>query len=877
MRRFVTALLATGSVFAATPALAQNSTVTPEQEAEEQAQDQSDVVVTGSRVPGRTIADSPVPIDVIGGDSLVRTGQTETNRVLNQLVPSFNFPQPSLTDGTDSLRPATLRGLAPDQTLVLVNGKRRHQSALVNVNGSVGRGSSAVDLNQIPPLAIDRIEVLRDGASSQYGSDAIAGVINLQLSKREGVSAQATYGRYHTTLEDVFQVNGVATGANGLPAILTPGGGANDILVLQQGEEVRRRDGGTLTLATRLGLPVGESGYFSFTAQFRDRDPTQRSGPDPRRQYPTIGDARELSIDRFTHGYGDGKVIDYNLFFNAGADLGGTAELYAFGSYGIRDGIGAGFYRRANDARNRDFSASTTSFVPTFPNGFLPQIQSQIQDFSGAVGVRGDLGGWRADLSVVHGANKVDFKVINTFNTSLGGAASPRRFDAGGLRFQQTTANLDIARKYDVSWLSSLGVAFGAEYRNENYQIRPGDVGSYINGPFTANGAPGGAQVFPGLRPSNAVDVSRDSYAGYVELNADVSEAFTLQAAGRYEHYSDFGDTWNAKLAGRFEPVQGFAVRGSIATGFRAPSLAQQFYTATSTNNVVLPNGTTGLIEVGTFPATSPAARALGGRQLEAEKALNLAGGIVLTPIQGLSVTADYYNIRINDRVLLTENLQGTGVVSLLVGAGITDVTSARFFINGADTRTQGVDIVGTYRVPDFGAGTIVLTAGYNYNETKIIERAVLPSLPGLVLFGRTESYRLTDGQPRTKLNLSADWSGGIFGATLRSNRYGTVWTAGTGTGGAATLDAPLGSQPGDFRLTPKWITDIELRVSPIEQVTIAVGSDNVFDVYPDRLPTGGATGAPGFTPNSYFLPYSSLSPFGFNGRFLYGRVAVNF
>ena len=891
MRRFVIALLATGSVFAAAPALAQNSTVTPEQEAEEQARDQSDVVVTGSRVPGRTIADSPVPIDVIGGDSLVRTGQTETNRVLNQLVPSFNFPQPSLTDGTDSLRPATLRGLAPDQTLVLVNGKRRHQAALLNLNGSVGRGSSAVDLNQIPPLAIDRIEVLRDGASSQYGSDAIAGVINLQLSKREGVSAQVTYGRTHTTLEDVFEVNGVAN-VGGVPSILTPGGGAGDILVLNQGREVRRRDGAALTLATRLGLPVGESGFFSFTAQFRDRDPTQRSGPDPRRQYPLlaggVSDPRELTIDRFNHGYGDGKVVDYNLFFNAGADLGSTAELYAFGSYGIRDGIGAGFYRRANDARNRDFAASTTTFVPFYPDGFLPQIQSEIQDFSGAVGVRGDIAGWRADLSVVHGANRLNYKTINSFNASLGGAASPRRFDAGGLRFAQTTANLDIARKYDVSWLSSLGVAFGAEYRNENFQIRPGDVASYINGPFSAPpfNAPGGAQVFPGFRPSNAVDVSRNSYAGYIEINADVSEAFSLQAAGRYEHYSDFGDTWNGKLAARFEPIEGIALRGSVSTGFRAPSLAQQFFTATSTNNQIV-NGVAQLIEIGTFPATSPIGRALGGRQLEAEKALNLAGGIVFNPVTGLTITADYYNIRINDRVTLTDNIVDPGnpvacnsptrgpVKTLLCNAGFPDVNSARFFVNGVDTRTQGVDVVGTYRMPDFGVGTIVLTAGYNYNDTKIINRAVLPTLPNQVLFGRQESFRLTDGQPRSKLNLSADWSGGIFGATLRTNRFGTVWTAAPGT--AATLNAPLGSLAGDFELTPKWITDIELRVSPIEQVTIAVGADNVFDVYPDRLPTGGATGAPGFTPNSYFLPYSSLSPFGFNGRFLYGRVAVNF
>lgn len=844
--------------------------------AEEQEAPAQDVIVTGSRVPGRTVADSPVPIDVISAESLSRSGQTETNKLLNQLVPSFNFPQPSLTDGTDSLRPATLRGLAPDQVLVLVNGKRRHQSALINLNGSVGRGSTAVDLNEIPPIAIDRIEVLRDGASSQYGSDAIAGVINLQLSKRPGVSASATYGRYVTTLPGVFQVAGVALAANGQPQILTPGGGNNDILRLNNGPEVTRDDGGTLTLATRFGLPIGPDGYFSFSAQFRDRNPTQRSGADPRRQYPLVGglsDPRELTIDRFTHGYGDGQVTDYNLFFNAGANLGPDLQVYAFGSYGIRDGIGAGFYRRANDARNRDFSASTTTFVPYYPNGFLPRIKSMIEDASGSVGLKGEVVGWNGDLSFTAGSNRLDYQTIDSFNVSLGGANSPQRFDAGGLFFRQATVNLDFNRKFDIEGLSSLGVAFGGEYRNENFAIRQGSVASYINGPFSAapfNGA-GGAQVFPGFRPNNAIDVSRRSYAGYVEIDVDVTKNFVVQGAGRFETYSDFGDTWNGKIAARWEIIPGIAIRGSVSSGFRAPSLAQQFFATTSTNNTVV-NGVAQLIEVGTFPATSPVATALGGRQLRPERALNIAGGITFTLIDGLSITADYYNIRINDRVLLTENLTGAGVVNLLTGAGITNVTSARFFVNGADTRTQGVDIVGSYRVPEFGAGKFTLTAGYNYNNTSIISRAVLPSLPGIVLFGRQESFRLTDGQPRSKLNLALDWELGKFSATARTNRYGTVWTAANGA-----LTAPLGTVAGDFQLTPKWVTDFELRYRPTGPLLLAVGSDNIFDVYPDRLPTGDAAGAPGFTPNSYFLPYSNLSPFGFNGRFVYGRVAVNF
>jgi iron complex outermembrane receptor protein len=863
MRNRYTALLSitvsAAALSVAAPAFAQDN----------QAQVSDDfadtIVVTGSRVANRTIADSPVPIDVIGGDQLGNSGYTETNKVLNQLVPSFNFPQPSLTDGTDSLRPATLRGLAPDQTLVLINGKRRHHSALINLNGSVGRGSTAVDLNEIPTIAIDRIEVLRDGASSQYGSDAIAGVINIQLSRKEGVSGSVTWGKYNTSVDGVQEVTGVVT-AGGVPT-LNPDG---TLQLTTTGKDRRAHDGQTLTLATRLGLPIGETGYFTVAAQFRDRDPTNRSGYDPRQQYTSLTDPRELSANRLNHRFGDGKSVDYNLFLNAGAELGGGWELYGFGSYGIRDADAAGFFRRPNDARNRDWAASTTTFVPFYADGFLPFIDSEIEDVSGAVGVKGELAnGWKADLSVVYGSNQLRYGVSNTWNASLGGLDSPRKFNAGGIASGQTVANLDISHDFSVDFVKRIGIAFGGEYRNENFKITAGDVGSYINGPFSLPpyNAGGGAQVFPGFRPSNALDVSRDSFAGYVELDTDISDALTFQLAGRYEHYSDFGDTFNGKAAARFEPIKGIAIRGSVSTGFRAPSLAQQYFTTTSTNNTVV-GGVAQLIEVGTFPATSAVGLALGGKQLKPEKALNLAGGIALNPFRGFSLTADYYNIRIEDRVTLTENLTGAAVVNLLTGAGITNVTSARFFVNGVDTRTQGVDIVGSYRVSDFGAGRFVLTAGYNYNKTKITDRAALPSLPGVVLFGRAESYRLTEGQPRSKINASVDWDMGIVGATVRTNRYGEVFVPGTG----GALTAAKGTVAGDYTLSPKWITDVEVRVHPIPAVTLAVGADNVFDVYPDRVPQV----AP-FTPNSYFLPYSSFSPFGFNGRFLYGRVGFNF
>lgn len=855
-RLAITVALPALAIALGTPAFAQDSGPAAEEE------DSADLVVIGSRRADRSVEDSPVPIDVIGGDALANSGFTETNRLLNQLVPSFNFPQPSITDGTDALRPATLRGLSPDQTLVLVNGKRRHTSALLNINGSVGRGSAAVDLNTIPPLAIERIEVLRDGASSQYGSDAIAGVINVQLRRSEGGRAQVTYGRYETTLDGVPNYTGVQTGATGQP-LLNANAGAGDVFLLNSTGNQTRSDGGTLTMAFNYGLPVGPGGYVNLTAQFQDRGATNRSGPDPRLQYPRIAgnvDPRELTFDRFNHRFGDAATVDYALFLNAGYEISASAELYTFASYNVRDAESAGFYRRANDARNRDFAASTTTFVPFYPNGFLPLIVSTIEDVAVAGGVRGEVSDWNYDLSAVYGHNSFQFGVENSFNTSFGGVNSARKFDSGGLRFGQTTINLDIQREFDVGIGDGLSVAFGAEYRDENFRIVAGDPQSYQGGPFAAApfNAPAGAQVFPGFRPANEVDASRDSWAAYLELETDLTEGFTLQAAGRYEHFSDFGSTWNGKLAARFEPVEGVGLRGSISTGFRAPSLHQQFYATTSTNNV---NGV--LLEIGTFPVESAVARALGSQPLEPEESLNIAGGITLSLIDGLTLTADYYNIEIDNRVVITENLQGAAVVALLQGAGFNNITSARFFINGIDTKTEGLDIVASWRVPDLGLGNIRLNAGYNVTSTEITDRAILPTLPGLTLFGRQESLRLTDGQPQDKINFGIDWDSGIFSASFRGNRYGEVLIPGVD----AARDQVLGAE---------WLFDLELRAKPLDSVEVAIGANNLFDQYPDTV-RAGLVGGQNYGLNGYFIPYSSFTPFGFNGRYLYGRVSVSF
>ncbi len=824
------------------------------------------VIVTGTRRQNRTVADSTVPIDVIGEDALSNQGYTEVNKALNLLVPSFNFPQPSITDGTDAIRPATLRGLAPDQTLVLVNGKRRHVTSLLNLNGSVGRGSAAVDLNLIPGLAIDRIEVLRDGAASQYGSDAIAGVINVSLkSANSGVTGVATYGKYITELQDVPGNASVVVDGGGLP-VVTPDG----VLLLNAQGERKARDGETLTLAANIGIPVFEDGFINLTGEYRDRNRTDRAGLDPRRQYATIGDPDELTFNRLSHRYGDAQTEDYSVFLNAGAPVSPGTEFYLFGSFNERDGESAGFYRRSSDNRNRDFTneppppAMLGPFVPFYADGFLPLIVTDTSDFSVGGGFKGAWSEWNWDLSAVYGRNKLDFRVENSFNTSFG-QASQTEFDSGGLKFAQTTVNFDLQRELPVSFLAdTLSVAFGAEYRHENFGIRAGDLQSYSAGPFAVPfGAPAGAQVFPGFRPENEVDAGRDSYAFYTELETDLTPRWTTQLAGRFEHYSDFGSTVNGKFATRYELADGFAVRGAISTGFRAPSLHQQFYATNSTNNI---GGV--LVEIGTFPVDSAVAQTLGSLPLEPEKSLNLSGGVTLSLFDGFNITADYYRITIDDRIIITESLQGPDIVAILQAAGFNNITSARFFINGLDTRTQGVDVIATYGLDLGGLGDIDFTGGFNWNKTVITAETdtlgPLASVPGLDLFGRLETLRLIEGQPNTKINLAATWTKGVFETTIRTTRFGEVLSP-----GSLAVD--------DVVLAPEWVTDIEGRLQMTENVSLAIGANNVFDVYPTANPVGVRPTGGNYSANNYFLPYSSFSPFGFNGRFVYARAVVEF
>ncbi|MFW6412999.1 MAG: TonB-dependent receptor plug domain-containing protein [Oceanicaulis sp.] len=780
-----------------------------------QSLDRNDViVVVGTRSASRTALETAAPVDVIDAGDLEDTGITELSAALASNLPSFNFPSPSITDGTDHVRPATLRGLGPDQTLVLVNGKRRHSSALVNLGGSIGRGSAAVDLNTIPVSAIGQVQVLRDGAAAQYGSDAIAGVINIGLREaREGGQVSATYGRY-----------------------------ATDIPLVEQGRTAS--DGETVNLSGWIGLPLGPEGYLTLSAEYLDREPTNRAGPDPRPQYPSLPggglDPREQTFDRINHRFGLAEAEALSLFANAGLPVSATAELYGWAGYQTRDGEAAGFYRRANDSRNT---------LAIYPDGFLPLIATEIEDVSLAGGVRGDLGVWGYDLSLGYGRNELAYGVENSLNTSLG-AASPTSFDAGALIYDQLTANADFQREFAVSGFASpLSVAVGAEYRLEGYEIEAGEEASYITG---APGLAGGAQVFPGFQPANALDEDRDAFSLYADLEADVTGRLLIGAAARAESYSDFGETVTGKLSARYELTDQLALRGAVSNGFRAPSLQQAFFTSTAT----VFQGTPPVpVETGTFPADSAVAGALGGEALDAEESVNYSAGFVFTS-GAFALTVDAYAIDIDNRVVLSENLSGPAVATLLSNAGVTGVSSARFFINGVETETRGVDVVATYALPTERYGDFDFTLGFNTTETDVVAAPTSEVLPGVALFARREIARFEDGQPDSKLIASADWERDAFSGFVRATRYGELTDSAT-------------DPAGDEVLSAKTLVDAEVTARVADGLALSFGANNLFDEYPDT------TAADPRLDSTFgrIFPFSGFSPFGFSGRYLYARA----
>lgn len=773
------------------------------------------IVVTGTRRPDRTAVEAPVPVDVLSAEDLQNTGLTETSQVIQMLAPSFNFPRPSVNDGTDHVRPATLRGLGPDQVLVLVNGKRRHTTALVHVNGSVGRGSTSVDLNAIPVSAIERIEILRDGAAAQYGSDAIAGVINVVLRADANRSISASLG------------------------------------------QTSEGDGRVTQVQTNYGVGFANNGVLHISAEFRDRDSTNRARPDITSQctsgsftVPNCVEGSRLSWA------GDAGTRDWGAFMNTALPFSNGMELYAFGGYSKREGIAAGFFRRAFDDR------TVRAF---YPNGFLPLISSDIADASLSAGVRGVLSGWAWDLGGVYGQNAFEFGVHNSVNTSMG-TSSPRDFYAGALRFNQMTFNGDITRQFGT-WLGLLNVAVGAEFRRDNFKLERGDESSYrvgtsniLDGPNAGRPAAPFAQVFPGFRPEDETDASRNNVAGYVDLELSPTDRLLIGVAGRAERYSDFGSTTDAKLALRYELLPGLAVRGAMQTGFRAPSLGQSYFSAVSTNFIIV-SGVSTPFEIRTFAVGSQGGQLLGAVPLQPEESENVSAGITFNPVRFFSLTADWYRVNIDERIVLSGNFVDTSVANLLARNGIPGVSGARYFTNAVDTKTTGLDIVTSFAIDLKTSGLLRFTGGYNENRTKVLR--VDPTPPQLAavsaaLFDRTERSRLEEGQPRNRISLTSTYDLNRFGLMLHTSRYGKIVSRPSQTTAA-----------NDQVFQPKWITDLSLSYKLTSQFSVALSGSNIFDVYPDTNITPNQT-------RGIYL-YSGLTPFGFNGTFWSVRATYEY
>ena len=792
------------------------------------------VIVTGTRVANRTALDTVAPVDIISAESLKNTGVTELNQALSVSLPSLNFPRPGLADGTDTIRPATLRGMGPDQTLVLVNSKRRHTSSLVNVNATIGRGSAAVDLNTIPSAIVKNIEVLRDGAAAQYGSDAISGVINLRLrTNRDGGEGTVSYGGRVTEYD--FLASDPPTGGT-------------------WGKQTSRKrtDGQTATVSAWKGLAWGESGFVTIAAEYKDQKHTERAGYDMRQQYPLVApatfDPRELTFNRFNAWTGEPEMQQSTLFVNAGNTVADGLKVYGWSSYQRRDARSAGQFRRAVDDRN---------IIAIHPNGFLPIIVPTVDDFSATGGLTWTSGDWDMDMSLGFGKNKMLFGVENSLNRSIG-PSSKTSFNAGGFSYDQTVFNVTGVRAVPMASLASpLNVALGAEVRSESYSIFAGEPDSYRQGgALLANGlasAPG-AQVFPGFQPRDESETSRKAVGVFMDLEANLTSRLLASFAVRGEHYSDFGNSLAGKLSSRYDFTKQFAVRGSLQNGFRAPSPQQQNFTTTSTNFI---DGQP--FEITTFTPDDPVAVAFGAKPLKAEKSVNLSLGAVLR-FGPANLTVDAYRIKVKDRIVLSENLISANVRSFLRARNFAG-GGGRFFINGVDTTTDGVDVVLGWPIMMGTAGKFDFTLAGNFTKTSVTRVPVTAELssipaPSPVLFDRINVLSFERGQPKNKINASVNWKLGALGATLRATRYGEALS-------------PNALAARDVVIAAQTLVDMEARFALTSKLNLALGVENAFDRYPDSVPL--VLNGTGNT------PYPNYTPYGRSGRFVYGRASYSF
>ncbi len=804
------------------------------------AADDGVIIVTGVRgTSARTVADSPVPIDVIGAHELKATGRTGLKEVLGNIVPSLTMPALGGGGTSASVRPISIRGLSGDYLLVLVNGKRRHTTSLINNLSRISGGSTPVDIDLIPTNAVGRIEVLRDGAAAQYGSDAISGVINIILDD------SPSGGEFSATAGQLYE-----KGAQ----------------LLQQ----------SISYGAHLG-----DGFVRVAIEGKYRDRAESSANPVPNVFPRIGgqlDPREGSVNHvIAGGYGRSnrdKIINSSL--NAQLPLNEAIDLYSFSTLSYRD---------IKDARGAYFPSPTgyggqansqgfSSLPQIYPAGFQAYRRIWEWDYQTALGVKGDLGSWGFDLSSSYGRDHVELGAVNTLNPSLG-PSSPTSFFMGKQIQDLWVNNLDFRRDFDIGFDKPLAVAFGVEHRWEKFQNVAGEPDSYRDGGYVIpnDGTPfgllyGGRSPSPGLvsftgtSPVDAGSLSRNNLAAYVDLSTEITPEWFVGVAGRFEHYDDSaGNTVSGKFSTRYKFAPGFAIRGGVNTGFRAPSLAQTGFSTTQ-NTVTVIGGDRVSTTSKFLPVDSVAALTLGAKPLKPEKSLNYTLGFTFErgPVR---LTVDAYQIRVDDRIVKTEFLGtasngGAAIRNIMIASGVTGVDSAQFFTNAIDTCTRGIDVVGEYTLRTDNIGTFKLNAAYSYNKTKILN--VIDNPPQLsslnvVLFGRQAQRDLVAATPHSKIVLSNNWELGRFHLLARLTRYGSY-----------VESSNVAS--GDRKFGTKWVTDLELGHDLSDNVTLSVGANNLFDVYPDRngIIAYDGSGA-----------YGNFAPFGLSGGFYYARVSLRF
>ena len=807
------------------------------------AQDQSaaevgDVVVTGIRGGApRTAIESPTPIDVFNAEQLSQGAQTGVFESIRYLVPSFNLPTRAGGGSATVIATGSLRGLNPDQTLVLVNGKRRHRTALINSVSTLYNGSVGVDLNMLPSSAISRVEVLRDGAAAQYGSDAVAGVINVIL-------------------------NNSAEGGQ---------------ISVSHGQNFDRQDGKFVNVDADFGFALGENGFANLSYSYMDRGASNRAVPiaSTVRLYPLVNgqlDPREATIDRLvTKNYGQ-MPQESNVFgLNAEYRLNPEVELYTFGTYG----------KRVSDLNWTFRPATDVLALPEIaPDGFRAQTVIKDEDYELVGGARGTLRGWDWDLSTSYGTNISDWE-NNSFNASLG-PSSPRHFYIGQLRSSEWVNALDVTRGFELDNAGDLQVSFGLQHRRENYQIKQGDRASWVQGTYVRPvGQPGAGQILapgsqstPGFRPEDEADVSRNNYSAYGELGWNPNERLYLGAAVRYENFDDSaGDTTIYKLSGRYEFNDWFAVRASYNTGFRAPSLAQQAYSATTSQlRDVVGNGILVPLLLKNLQVSSPEAVALGAKPLTPELSKNLSAGFTLTPWRNFALTLDAYQIDVDDRIAVTSTFSpldtrlsadgkttiGKQIQNILVANGLSPEISGQYYTNAIDTRTRGVDLVATYKLPTERYGLFDFSLGYNHNKTEITGIVANPpqlaALGNIELFDRSKRAALTESLPKSKVSVNTNWSLGRVSANVRATRFDSF----------VTRNATNPAQ--DRNIDAAWIVDAQVNYDLTEQVRLSTGVNNLFNTYPTEVDAPSAA----LGTNQY----SGLAPFGFTGGSWFVRVA---